>query len=278
MQRAYRKLVLALLGLACSLPVFAQKKPTMCPDRPIRFAHYEFGLVYSKGKGGIDDDFQQELAKRSGCAFEVVLQPRARTWVELERGTIDMAGTGIQTPARDKFAWFFPYVLEENVVILGARVPADMHNFEQFLADPTLKLAGVRSYRYSPYFDVYVDQLIALGRHTDVVDPEGLYRMFEKFRFDAFITNPLLYLAYVRGGLELPESTRIERWDPTGATPSSLVLSKSAFTESQAKEWQHLVESLVADGTVKNIVVKHMGPTLGPKSVYKYPAQATKKK
>lgn len=277
MKSKSRYFPVVLLGLACTLPALAKESPSMCPGHPIRFAHYEFGLIHSEGHGGIDDDFLTELAKRSGCTFEVSFQPRARTWYELEKGTVDMAGSGIQTSVRDKFAWFFPYIVEDNVVILGPRVPPNVKNFEQFVADPTLSLGGVRSYRYSSYYDSYVDRLIENGRHNDIADPEGLYRMFEKNRFDAFITNPILYLHYTKESKH-PASTRIEDWDPAGGTPSCLVLSKSAFTESQAKQWQTLVQKMVTDGTVRRIAVKHMGPELGPKTVYNYPTSALQRK
>ena len=252
-------------------------EPSMCPEQPIRFAHYEFGLIFSSGYGGIDDDFQKELARRSGCSFEVSIQPRARTWLELERGTVHMAGSGIQTPARDKFAWFYPYVVEDNVMVLGPKVPKDVRTFEQFLTNPKLTLGGVRSYRYSPYYDGFVDQLIAANRHTDIADPEGLFRMFGVQRFDAFITNPILYLYYVKQ-LGLPAPQRAEDWDPAGPTPSGLVLSKAAFTEAQAEQWQALVEKLLADGTVRRIVVRHMGEKLGPSTVYQPPSAITTKK
>lgn len=268
--------VVIVLVLGGGMQGAAAAEPSMCPERPIRFAHYEFGLIYASGHGGIDDDFQKALARRSGCKFEVSVQPRARTWLELERGTLDMAGSGIQTTERDKFAWFFPYIVEDNVVIVGPKVPSDVHSFEQFLANPSLTLGGVRSYRYSPHYDGYVDKLIATGRHTDIADPDGLYRMFDKQRFDVFITNPLLYLFYIKQ-LRLPPPARIEDWDPAGPTPSGLVLAKSSFTEVQAKQWQELVEKMVADGTVRRITVKHMGPDQGPKAVYNYTAQALKR-
>lgn len=267
---------ITLLSSLIGVQALASATPSMCPERPIRFAHYEFGLIYTSGNGGIDDDFQKELAKRSGCAFEVSVKPRARTWLELERGTLDMAGSGIQTPERDRFAWFFPYIVEDNVVIVGDSVPRGVRTFDQFLANPALKLGGVRSYRYSPYYDQYVDRLIEAGRHTDITDPDGLYRMFDRNRFDAFITNPILYLYYVKR-LKLPTPKRIEDWDPAGPTPSSLVLAKSTFSEAQARQWQDLVEQLVTEGTVRRIVVKHMGPEFGPKTVYNYPAQALKR-
>lgn len=250
----------------------AAAQPSMCPTQPIRFAHYEFGLIYSSGYGGIDEDVQKELMRRSGCKFEISVQPRARTWKELEEGKLDMAGSGIQTTERDKFAWFFHYIVEDNVVVLGPRVPKEMRSFDQFLADPKLTLGGVRSYRYSPYYDHYVDQLIAAKRHNNIADPGGLYRMFDMQRFDAFITNPILYLFYVKQQ-KLPAPTRIEDWDPAGPTPSGLVLAKHSFTEAQAKQWGAMVNTMLADGTLQKIIVKHMGPELGLKTVYRPPSK-----
>lgn len=256
-------------ALALGLPALAQAAtPTMCPPHPIRFAHYEFGLVYSSGYGGIDDDIQKELMRRSGCPFTVSVLPRARIWRELEEGTLDMAGSGIQTAERDKRYWFFHYIVEDNVVVLGPRVPASTRSFDQFMADPKLTLGGVRSYRYSPYYDKYVDQLIAANRHNNIADPGGLYRMFDEQRFDAFITNPILYLFYVKQQ-KLPAPTRIEDWDPAGPSPSGLVVSKQTFSPTQARQWGALIADMLADGTVQKIVVKHMGAELGKKTVYR---------
>ncbi|KQW42778.1 MULTISPECIES: ABC transporter substrate-binding protein [unclassified Roseateles] len=240
----------------------------MCLKRPIRFTHYEFGLIYSAGQGGIDDDLQKELARRSGCRFETMLWPRARTWQALRTGEIDMAGSGIPTPERDAFAWFYPYIVEDNVVVLGTRVPADVHSFEQFIRRPDLTFGGVRSYRYSPYYDRHVDELIAARRLKEATDPGALFRMFTVPRFDAFITSPILYLHYVKKR-NLPAPARIEDWDPAGATPSGLVLSKASFTPAQARKWGDLMNQMLADGTVERIVVKHMGAEHGPATVYR---------
>ncbi|OYT92917.1 MAG: hypothetical protein CFE43_06485 [Burkholderiales bacterium PBB3] len=146
-----------------------------------------------------------------------------------------------------------------------------MHNFAQFVADPKLTLGGVRSFRYSPYYDPYVDQLIAKRRHVESADPGALYRMFAIPRFDAFITNPILYLYYVKQ-LKLPAPARVEDWDPGGATPSGLVLGKRSFTKAQSAQWGALIHKMLADGSIQKITVKHMGAELGAKAVYRAPA------
>jgi polar amino acid transport system substrate-binding protein len=241
---------------------------TLCLNRPIRFSQFEYGLHYSSGYGGIDEDLQKEMARRSGCRFEVNVRPRARIWYELKEGATDMAGAGTQTPERDQFAWFIPYAALDWVVVLGPNVPKNLHSFDQFMANKQLTLGSVRSYRYSPFYDRYVDQLIATGRYTEMGEPELLYRMFAANRFDALIETPALYLYYVNVKKQAMP-TRREQWDPTGAMPASLVISKRNFSELQEKKWRALVAEILADGTMDKILIKHLGNEYGPKTRYK---------
>lgn len=249
----------------------AASASTLCPEGgPIRFAHYEFGLLYAQGEGGIDADIQRELARRSGCRFVVDLRPRARIWMELESGELDMAGSGVQTVARDAFAWFAHYILEHNDVVLSPRVPVSVRGFDDLIRDTELHLGGVRSYSYSPYYDRQVDRLRQLGRVYEVGDARTLYRMFYLGRFDAVIASQFLYGYYFRE-LGQPLPPRIEDWDPAGGTPSGLVLSKRRFSPEQAKAWQGLVADMLADGTVQRIVRRYVGAADARRSVYAPP-------
>ncbi len=161
----------ALTLTSVSLLITGAAAHPRCPeDSPIRFAHCEFGLLYSADTGtGIDDEVQQELARRSGCQFEVSLRPRARIWVDLQSSALDMAGSGVQTPARNAFAWFAHYVLEDNHVVLA-----------DFIARPELKMGGVRSFSYSPCYDEHVERLRQAGRIDFVDDTGARFRMFSQ--------------------------------------------------------------------------------------------------
>lgn len=259
------RFVLALLAALCS---GAAGAVNLCPaGGPIRFAHYEFGLIYTRQGGGIDDDIQRELQRRSGCRFAVDMRPRARIWKELASGELDMAGSGVQTAARDSFAWFAHYVLEHNDVVLSPRVPAAVRGFDDFLRHGQFHLGGVRSYSFSPNYDEQVERLRRLGRVYEVSDARSLYRMFYLGRYDAVIASPFLYGHYFRE-LGLPLPSRIEDWDPGPATPSGLVLSKRRFSAEQAKAWQALVAQMLADGTVLRILRRHVGAAEAQRSVY----------
>lgn len=258
-------LTLALLALGMR-PIGAAEAPTalqrpgssLCPNEPIRFAHYEFGLLYTPESGGIDEDIRKELARRSGCAFEVSVRPRARIWQDLASGELHMAGSGVQTPERDGFAWFAHYVIERNVVALSDRVPDDVRGFEDFILRTDLHLGAVRSFSFGPGLDVQVARLRKLGRIYEVADTRTLYRMFDFQRYDAFIGSQFLHEHYFKS-LGLPQPRRLERWDTSPGTPSGLVLAKRRFTAEQAAAWQALVTGMLRDGTVQRIVARYLG-------------------
>lgn len=266
----YRTLCLLLflvIWLVPSAPVLANP---LCLKSPIRFAHHEFGLLHSEGYGGIDDDIQEELAKRSGCAFEVSVKPHARIWNELKSGAVDMAGSGVASDERNGFAWFAFYVVERNQMMLGPNVPASVKSMDQFLAMPALTIGGIRSFRYGAVLDKYVDELVYRNRFYQTPSPSTLYRMFERSRFDAFIASQFLSLHYFNV-LRLPRPHRVAEWDLDSQAPSGLVMSKARFSSAQAAGWQSLIRQMLADGSVERIVRKHMGEGFDPGSIYKAP-------
>ncbi len=270
MARRWRSIVAWWVGLAGAAALAPALAASLCPEGgPIRFAHYEFGLLYSADTGtGIDDDVQKELQRRSGCTFVVSLAPRARAWADLRSGDLDMLGSGVQTPQRDAFAWFAHYVVEDNHVLLSERVPAEVQGWADFERVPTLRLGVVRSFSFSPNYAAAVARLKRAGRVDEVGDTATLFRMFQQGRFDAFIASPYLSRHYLRQ-LKMPTPRRIEDWDPDPATPSGLALSRQRFTPEQARAWQALVQGMLDDGTVLRIVTRHMGAAGAPAMVYR---------
>ncbi|MBC3883327.1 transporter substrate-binding domain-containing protein [Undibacterium sp. LX40W] len=247
----------------------------MCPRQPIRFAHYEMGTLYVKGSGGIDEDLLQELIKRSGCTFTVSILPRARSWYELEEGSIDMLASGVQTNDRDKYAWFAPYLQDKKYVLLGPKVPPAITTMEQFIADEKLMIGGVRSFKYSPLYDAWSERLVATGRLEQVGDIDTLYRMFAHGRFDATIASPLAYRYYLE---RYPPHGRIRfmDWDPGSKSVSSLALSKKAFSAKQARQWQALIRAMLSDGTILHILSQRFSNEEAKALLFTIPAKNTR--
>lgn len=252
-------LQICVLSCAVWLPVKAQNlDKSMCPRQTIRFAHYEMGSLYTKEHGGIDEDVLQELIKRSHCSFSISVLPRARSWYQLEVGSIDMLASGVQTAERDKFAWFLPYLVDKKYVLLGPKVPATITSMDQFIASNNLVIGGVRSFKYSPMYDALTERLEATQRMEQVGDLDTLYRMFAHGRFDATIASPLAYRYYLQRYPPLGK-IRFMDWDPSSKSISALALSKKSFSAKQAKQWQALMRGMLSDGTVLQILNKHLG-------------------
>lgn len=244
--------------IALASSVAAAADFPLCPNHPIRFAFFEMGALYSHGVG-IDKDLVDALQTRSGCAVASSVQPRARTWLELERGTLDMTGAALRTPARDKFAWFVDYFVEKNSLLLRAELPAGIQSLEVLMADTHVRVGVVRGFVHgAAILDEFVAQLHSQGRLEEVEDQDTLYRMLGARRFDAILGYPYVYTHYLRLN-HMEDKVRVVELAAVPSTRSYLALSRKAFTQAQARGWQELINSMRTDGNLQAIFQKHLG-------------------
>jgi polar amino acid transport system substrate-binding protein len=252
MLKALAGLLLSSL-LVISSMLSASELPA-CPKPWIRFAHFAMGMMYSNGVG-IDKDLVDEMIRRSGCPIRLDVLPRARIWLELEHGQLDMAASAIRNDARDKFAWFAPYMWTKNYLVQAAEV-RNIDSMDQFLANQSLKLGVVRSFKHGDYFDSYLPKLTEHARLSQAVDMDMLFRMLNAKRFEAVIVSPPVYTYYLKQYPLL--QVRTFDWDPSSGFLINLVMSKQAFSEEQAVLWRQLIDGIRADGTLEKIVRKHL--------------------
>ena len=115
----------ALLNLALSSQA-AELHASGCGT--IQLAYYENGALYYRNQdgsySGIDKDVVEEVARRSGCHFNTVLESRIRIWTQLSNGTLAMSVSGIATPEREKTSRFIPYFATRNYALLHRNAPA----------------------------------------------------------------------------------------------------------------------------------------------------------
>ncbi|WP_295957881.1 ABC transporter substrate-binding protein [Rhodoferax sp.] len=246
----------AAMALASSMAVAAADGP-LCPDHPIRFAFFEMGALYSRGVG-IDKDLVEALQKRSGCTFSAAVQPRARTWLELERGNLDMTASALSTPAREKFTWFADYFVDRNSLLLRTELPATVLSLADLVADNRVRLGVVRGFVHGAGLDVLVAELRSQGRLEEVEDQETLYRMLAVRRFDAIFGYPYVYVQYLDQN-QIGDKVRAVELTTLPTTRNYLALSRKAFTQSQAQRWQELLNTMRADGSLQAIFQKHLG-------------------
>ncbi len=230
------------------------------PDcsRPFSLALHEHGLLYSSQTGeGIDKDFADELARRSGCKFTVSLMPRARIWQLIESGGLDFSLSGISNEARLRFAdfaWYF-----SNKYYLLVRKDIEVQQHAEFERNPALKLGVIRSFRYSETANRLVDKLHAQARVNYATNLDPLYQVLLDNRVQAMIIEPFDYPTL--DNARIRERTRILEFDDP-PVPHGLIMSRATLSPAQQQAWRELVDAMRADGTVQRIFEKYFKPEL----------------
>jgi polar amino acid transport system substrate-binding protein len=236
-----------------------QSQPA-CLERPIRLAFYEYGFLYfqeGERARGIDKEFIDALAARSGCRFEFQVLARARIWADLERGQLDMSVSGIRTPERERFAWFAHYLSMKNHVLLRSALSPVQRSSAGFAASTGLQFGTVRAFRHGEWQDQWLEPLRKAQRVQESANVEVLFRKLRQGRIDAMFSQPPVYRKFLT-----PEDMKhlvIQDWAPDSkGVPHGLILAKSSFSAPQAEQWQHWVNELRADGTLRQIFERYM--------------------
>jgi polar amino acid transport system substrate-binding protein len=251
------RLLMLVTALAAPAGMVVASQPPDC-SRPLTLALHDHGLLFSAQTGeGIDKDVADELIRRSGCKVNVSLMPRARIWQLIESGGLDFSLSGITNEARDRFAAFAWYF--SNKYYLLVRKDAGVQRIPEFSASPGLKLGVIRSFRYGPTANKFVDELEAQSRVTYATQLDPLYEVLLDNRVQAMIIEPFDYPAVQSA--KLREQTQILEFnDPP--VPHGLIMSKRSLTAEQQHAWRSLMESMRADGTVQRIFEKYFKPEL----------------
>lgn len=237
-------LLAAAMGSAAARPV--------C-ERPLSLGLHEHGLLYSALTGaGIDRDIADEMARRSGCRFNVVVMPRARIWQLIEGGALDFSLSGITNDARERFAAFAWY--DANKYYLLVRRDAGVQSVAEFAARPALRLGVIRSFRYGPQANRFVDGLEAERRLSHATSLEPLYQLLLDNGIQAMVIEPFDYPAVETGRLR--EQTQILEFDDP-AVPHGLIMSRKSLTPAQQDAWRALIDEMRADGTIRRIFERY---------------------
>lgn len=251
-----RCLLAAALCAGAAPPLFAADKPDC--SRPLSLGLHEHGLLYSSQTGeGIDKDMVDELAQRSGCRVVTTLLPRSRIWQLIESGAMDFSLSGITNESRERFAAFAWYF--SNKYYLLVHKDAGVSRIPDFLANPALKLGAIRSFRYSPSANRFVDDLEAQRRVSYASTLEPLYQVLMDRGVQAMIIEPFDYPTLESARIR--EQTQIVEFDDAPVL-HGLIMSKKALSPAQQAAWRALVDEMRRDGTVQRIFEKYFKPEL----------------
>lgn len=249
-----------------------QVRPT-CPEAPIRVGFFEFGVLFNAERGtgrgfGLDRDLALELEKRSGCKFEGALMSRARIWVEMREGRLDMTLSALKTPDREAMAWMFPYARGEQVPLLSATVAPAERNEKSFMANRNLKFGVVRGFRHHPYYDALIEQLRAEDRVVEAVDEAQLISMLKRGAVHATVSLSTVYSRYLEPK-EIGRDVFVERWNSQlEPVVGNVMLSRKTFNADEAEKWHALLNGMREDGTMLAIAMRYLGKDEARKLVW----------
>jgi polar amino acid transport system substrate-binding protein len=186
---------------------------------------------------------------------------RARIFRELALGRLDMTGSAINTPERAVYAWFANYVTLKNYAIFRTSV-VNIASAEDILKNQSLVIGIVRGFRHDPA----IDDLIATVRAQDprriveVVDQDTLYKMLLVNQVQVVFGQPTAYAFHFKK-LGITETQTIDIAPKEGTVDAGLALSKTTFSEEEARKWQAIVAEMRADGTMRMILEKYVSPS-----------------
>lgn len=237
-------------------------------SRPLRVALFEYGVLYRSAlRDGADSRLLALLQKRTGCHLDIVVLPRTRVWAEMKAGTLDMATAVIATPERESYAYILPYLQTRNVVLVN-KGTADRARSAQELEHAGLRMGAVRGFRHEPSYDALLDTLRPRKLVLEAADVQENLRFLQRGMVDAVISQPIVYRAYL-GEAQLRNTIVIRDWAPPQETSvGGLMLSRTAFTEAQAKRWDKLLEAVQKDGSQIKTFLPYMTATEARDLVY----------
>ena len=264
-------LLFLILGLNC-IAAGAAEHSTACGS--MQLAYYELGTLYYRNADGsytgIDKDVVEEVAKRSGCKFDTVLESRVRIWTQLKNNTLDMSVSGIPTPEREKFAEFIPYFSTRNYILLHRDMPVHGLSMAGFLNDANLKVAVIKSFKHGPKFDEWLEKLWAQKRVYEASDIDSLLRLFLARRVDAIIALPTVWQPLLKKE-EINKQVHLFDWAPQDSIVHGLIVSKERVSKARRDLLRKAIYSMADDGTLEQIFTRHMGSKLAQELRYDGP-------
>jgi polar amino acid transport system substrate-binding protein len=249
------------------------------PCGPYSLAFYEHGVLYYRDANGdyagIDLDVVNELAKRSGCMFNTVLESRVRIWDQLAKNVLDLSVSGIPSPEREQYAEFMLYLQSHNFALIRRDLAGALSTPEAFLADTKRLVVVVKSFKHGAVFDAWLDKMRTQQRVTEVPDFESAVRVFKLGRADAMLALPTSWpLILRREGLQ--DQVSVLDWAPQDRITAGLIVSRQRVSEVDRQRLRAALTSMLKDGTLEAIFKRHVGASLAKAMLIETPAAAPK--
>jgi polar amino acid transport system substrate-binding protein len=172
-------------------------------------------------------------------------------------GILDMTVSAIETPDREKFARFVIVSWDHDEILAQVR-PDFPASPESFLADRSLLVGTVKSFRYSPGVDEWVNALRAQNRAYEAPDLQTLFKVFDAGRVAAIPVEPEATSVLGQRYHLTHTIQRLDWFEHSKKVAGGLALSRSRLPEAVATRFQKEVETMRRDGTLLRIGEKYI--------------------
>ncbi len=252
----WRMLVLLAAGLAMTglqgLALAAE------PCGPLKVGLREYPRLYERdaqgGFRGLDKDFFEALAQRSGCQFEIVLDSQPRIWQALRNGRFDLASWVIPTEERAAVVNVIPLLLMRPLAVTWRDSPVTSQ--ADFLADGRLGAIRVRQSAYGPGYDELFARLHEQHRLSEAADFDTALRVFTARHMGLIVAYPWTVLGQSEQWMV---QVRFSDWHPTSSTvQSGLAISRSSVRAADAQRLEAALLAMQRDGSLAQLVGRHL--------------------
>ena len=228
------------------------------PCGPYRVGLREYPRFYQRAPdgrfGGLDKEFFEALAERSGCKLEFQLESQPRLWHKLTRGDMDLASWVVPSEQRASVVKVVPLISGHMLAITwrdtGPKSEAE------FLADPALTAVAIRQALYGEGYDTLMQQLRRQGRLSEVADFDTALRAFSARRVALLVAYP-----WSLAGQPADFMARVQLTDWHPAAPgvsSGLALSHKTVREADAQRLLQALRAMHQDGSLARLLARHL--------------------
>lgn len=224
--------------------------------RPIRVAAAPQGrsmIIAADGSiGGIVRDFLDQVSQRSGCQFEYVPMPRARAFVMLGSGQIDIVPAATRTEERDRAGPFIAlFSSRPALVALKTHTPAVLSVRD--LIDSKLVLGTIRGFNYGAEYQQLLDNPNFMARVNEIRDAELAVRMLRAGRIDALLMAPTT-IADTAAAVGILEQLTVTPVDGLPFSPGGMYLSTRALDPVDLRTLSKATQQLARQGAYTRLV------------------------
>ncbi len=247
-----------MLGMALLASALASAAPAAESCGPLRVGLREYPKLYQRDArgeyAGLDRDFFEALAQRSGCTIVIKVESHPRLWRDLRAGDIDLASWVIQNAERATFVHLLPLATTRMQAVTWR--DAKVASQAEFLADARLKAIKIRQASYGPGYDELFRGLNQQGRVSEAADFDSALRAFTARRVSLIVTYPWSMLGQPESWLA---QVRFADWHPeAGAVTMGLAISRRSVSEADAHRIEEAVRAMQRDGSLARMVARYL--------------------